>query len=361
MTAENSTSASERTEPAPLYLRAALGEDTERAPIWIMRQAGRHLPEYRKLKETYDFWELARTPELAAEVTLQPIRRYAMDAAILFSDIMTPLPPMGVQIDFRPGPVFEAPVRTPDAVQRLHVPHQDEIAPYVADAIRILRRESPVPLIGFGGAPLTLATYMVQGGGSKDYAEFRQFLRAEPTAAHALLDKLTEVSIRYLRMQVDAGAQAVQLFDSWAGLHDARTFAAFGLPYAQRVLAALAPLGVPRTYIAVGAAHLYGEIGKLPADVVSVDWREPLDAVRPRLAGKALQGNLDPALLLAPPETLVREVERVLREGRGGAHVFNLGHGIMPQTDPGQVQLMVDTVRAFDRETGALAPIGSGA
>ena len=346
------------TPLAPLYLRAALGEETDRAPIWIMRQAGRHLPEYRALKEKHDFWELARTPELAAEVTLQPIRRYGMDAAILFSDIMTPLPPMGVQIDFRPGPVFAAPIRSADAVQRLIVPHQDEIAPYVADAIRLIRRASPVPLIGFGGAPLTLATYMVQGGGSKDYAEFRQFLRAEPTAAHALLDKLTEVSIRYLRMQVDAGAQAIQVFDSWAGLHDARTFAEFGMPYALRVLAALAPQGVPRTYIAVHAAHLYREIAVLPADVISVDWRQPLEVVRPQLPGKAMQGNLDPALLLAPPETLVREVERVLREGRGGAHIFNLGHGIMPQTDPGMVQLMVDTVRAFDRTSGSLAPIG---
>lgn len=348
----------EPTPAAPLYLRAARGEDTERAPIWIMRQAGRHLPEYRALKEKYSFWELARTPELAAEVTLQPIRRYAMDAAILFSDIMTPLPPMGVAIDFRPGPVFESPVRSGEAVNALVVPHQEDIAPYVAEAIALIRRESPVPLIGFGGAPLTLATYMVQGGGSKDYAEFRQFLRAEPTAAHALLDKLAEVSIRYLRMQVEAGANAVQLFDSWAGLHDARTYADFGRPYAHRVLAALAPLRVPRTYIAVGAAHLYREIAALPADVVSVDWREPLDAVRPKLAGKALQGNLDPALLLAPPETLVREVERVLREGRGGAHIFNLGHGIMPQTDPGSVQLMVDTVRAFDRTTGSVAPLG---
>lgn len=347
--------------PGALYLRAAFGEDTDRAPVWIMRQAGRHLPEYRAMKEKYDFWELARTPELATEVTLQPIRRYKMDAAILFSDIMTPLPPMGVKIDFRPGPVFEEPIRTPGAVLQLRIPHQDEIAPFVADAIRLIRRASPVPLIGFGGAPLTLATYMVQGGGSKDYAEFRQFLRAEPTAAHALLDKLAEVSLRYLRMQVEAGAHSIQLFDSWAGLHDARTFAEFGKPYAQRVLAGLASLGVPRSYIAVGSAHLYREIGTLPVDVVSVDWREPLSEVRPQLAGKALQGNLDPAILLAPPETLVREVERVLREGRGGAHIFNLGHGIMPQTDPGMVQLLVDTVRAFDRRTGSVAPIGGPA
>ena len=176
------------------FLEAAHGHDTPRAPIWIMRQAGRYLPEYRALKERHSFWELCRTPELAADITLQPVRRFGLDAAILFQDIMTPLPPMGLEIDFAPGPVFRSPVRSAEAVDKLIVPDQNEIAPYVAEAIALIRAESPVPLIGFGGAPLTLATYIVQGGGSKDYDEFRQFLRYAPQTAHALLEKLTELS-----------------------------------------------------------------------------------------------------------------------------------------------------------------------
>jgi uroporphyrinogen decarboxylase len=332
-----------------LFLRAAIGEDTATAPIWVMRQAGRHLPEYRALKEKHSFWDLARTPELAAEVTLQPVRRYGMDAAILFSDIMTPLPAMGMSIDFQPGPVFDDPIRSARQVDALRVPHQAEIAPFVADALRLIRRESPVPVIGFAGAPLTLATYAIQGGGSKEYAEFRAFLRQEPLAAHALLDRLTEVTIRYLTLQIEAGVQAVQLFDSWAGLHDARSYAEFGRPYVKRVLDALAPLRVARIYLAVDAAHLYEEIAQLPVEAVSVDWRLPLSVVRERLPGKTLQGNLDPALLLAPAKVLVAETERVLREGLRGAHIFNLGHGILPQTDPDAVALLIDTVKTFDR------------
>lgn len=337
-----------------LFLRALRGESTDHAPVWLMRQAGRHLPEYRALKERHSFWELARTPELAAEVTLQPVRRYGMDAAILFQDIMTPLPAMGVEIAFTPGPHFERPVRTDAEVDALVVPPEEDIAPFVPEAIRLLRRELEVPLIGFGGAPLTLATYMVEGGGSKEYATFRGFLRAQPRTAHRLLEKLTEVSIRYLRQQVAAGAQAVQLFDSWAGLHDARAYAEFGRPYAARVLEALADLGVPRLYIAVGASHLLGEMAKLPLEGLSLDWRTPLREARAtQPAGRALQGNLDPALLLAPPEVLVAEVERVLRDGLGGPHVFNLGHGVLPGVAPEQVERLVATVRAFDRHAAA--------
>ena len=337
-----------------LFLDAAHGHDTPRAPIWIMRQAGRYLPEYRALKETYTFWEMCRTPDLATEVTLQPIRRFGLDAAILFQDIMTPLPPMGLDIDFSPGPVFKTPVRSAEAVDKLIVPEQDEIAPFVAEAIGLIRRESPVPLIGFGGAPLTLATYIVQGGGSKDYEEFRQFLRYAPQAAHALLEKLTELSIRYLKMQLEAGAQAIQLFDSWAGLHDARTYREFAKPYNQRIFEALAPYGAPRLYIAVDALHLYGEIKDLPCDVVSVDWRVPLSQVRPLLPGKTLQGNLDPALLLAPEEVMLEEATRVLEEGLGGPHIFNLGHGIMRQTDPERVGRLVEAVKSFKRTSPQL-------
>ncbi|ADI13362.1 uroporphyrinogen decarboxylase [Truepera radiovictrix] len=332
-----------------LFLEAARGQDTARAPIWIMRQAGRYLSEYRALRARYSFWEMCRTPELAAEVTLQPLRRFDLDAAILFQDIMTPLPPMGVEIDFSPGPVLKEPVRSAQQVRALRVPEGGEIAPFVAEAIRLIRAESPVPLIGFGGAPLTLATYLVQGSGSKDYDEFRQFLRYAPETAHALLDKLTDLSVRYLKVQLQAGAQAVQLFDSWAGLHDARVYREFAKPYNTRIFEALAAFGVPRLYIAVGALHLYGEIKDLPCEVVSVDWRVPLSHVRPLLPGKTLQGNLDPAVLLAPEGVLRAEAERVLREGLGGPHIFNLGHGIMRQTDPERLAQLVAVVREFDR------------
>jgi uroporphyrinogen decarboxylase len=343
-----------------LLLRALRGEDTPRAPIWIMRQAGRHLPEYRALKERYDFWTLARTPELTAEVTLQPVRRYGMDAAILFSDIMTPLPAMGLALDFRPGPVLERPVRSPADVARLRVPHVDEVAPFVADAIRLLTPAlGEVPLIGFAGAPLTLAAYAVQGGGSKEFERFRAFLRQEPQAAEALLDALAETTARYLRGQIDAGVRAVQLFDSWAGIVDLPTYRRFGQRFAARVLDAVGDAGVPRSYIAVSATHLAEAIAELPLEAVSVDWRLPLSRWRSLLPGRALQGNLDPAALLGPWPSLEAEAVSVLREGLGGAHVFNLGHGIFRDTDPDQVARLVDLVQGFDR-AGAAAAAAAG-
>ncbi|MFT5991982.1 MAG: uroporphyrinogen decarboxylase, partial [Bradymonadia bacterium] len=278
----------------PLLLRALAGEDTPTAPVWFMRQAGRILPEYRALKEKYSFWQLARTPDLATEVTLQPVKRFGVDAAILFQDIMTPLPPMGVDIAFAPGPVISEPIRTRAQVDALRVPEQDEIAPFVRQAVQQIRDASPVPLIGFGGAPLTLATYLIEGKGSKEYGNFRGFLRQEPEAAHALLEKLTEVTIRYLRDQVEAGAQAIQLFDSWAGLHDPKTYEEFSLPYNQRVMRALGDLGVPRIFLAVGAGHLYPVIRTLECEAFSVDWRRPLNEAREELGARCIQGNLDP-------------------------------------------------------------------
>ncbi len=342
------------TSPAetPLLLRALAGESTPIAPVWFMRQAGRFLPEYRALKEKYSFWELARTPELACEVTLQPVKRLGVDAAILFQDIMTPLPPMGVDIAFNPGPVISDPIRSAAQVDALRVPEADEIAPFVGEAIRLIRGECSVPLIGFGGAPLTLATYLVQGGGSKDYEHLRGFLRRDPKAAHALLDKLTEVSIRYLCAQVDAGAQVIQLFDSWAGLHDIPTYREFALPYNQRIFDALAAKGVPRIYLAVNATHLYPVFPEIRCEAFSVDWRTPLDVVRSTVgADRTLQGNLDPADLLGPREHIKKSVEAVLRAGAGGAHIFNFGHGMMPMIQPDDVAYAMACVRDFDRRT----------
>ncbi len=335
------------------FLSAAWDADTATAPVWLMRQAGRYLPEYRTLKARYGFWRMCRTPEIAAEVTLQPVRRFPLDAAILFNDIMTPLPPMGVDIDFDPGPVIREPVRTPEAVRRLRVPACDEVAPFVADAIRLVRQVCAVPLIGFAGAPLTLAGYLVQGSGSADYLEFRTWLVRNPGLARELLDKLTDVTIGYLRMQVGAGAQAIQIFDSWAGIHHERGYAEFGVPYAARVLNALGGLRVPRIYLAVGASHLYPQIGTLPAEVVSVDWRCGLNRCRLTMPGKVIQGNLDPAVLLADDQVVDATAVQLLGDGLGGPHIFNLGHGVLPATPPDTVARLVDTVHQFSRPTGA--------
>jgi uroporphyrinogen decarboxylase len=339
-------------EDRPLLLRALAGEDTARAPMWLMRQAGRYLPEYMAVKAKASFLEMVQTPSLAAEVTLQPLRRFDLDAAIVFADIMTPLPSMGVPVTFNPGPVVE-PLRTAAAVEALRIPDGDEIAPYLCETLKLVRTElatKNVPLIGFGGAPLTLAAYLIQGSGSKEFEEFRGFLRREPSTAHALLNTLTEVSIRYLRAQVNAGAQVIQLFDSWAGLHDEDTYRTFGLPYHRRVLAAIE--GVPRIFLAVGAGHLLGCIAELPCEGVSVDWRTSLSVIRSRLPGRTMQGNLDPAALLGDATSLTREANAVLRAGVGGPHIFNLGHGVFRQTAPEQVARLVDVVGGFDRHAG---------
>jgi uroporphyrinogen decarboxylase len=332
-----------------LFLDVARGLQADRAPVWLMRQAGRYLPEYRRIKERFGFQQMCTTPELAAELTLQPIRRFGFDAAILFSDIMIPLPAMGVPVQFDPGPSISQPIRDQRGIDRLRIPEGPEIAPFVESAIRIVQHDCPVPLIGFAGAPLTLATYLVQGKGSKDYPEFRAFLWQEQGLAHQLLDKLTSVTIRYLQMQVAAGVQAVQLFDSWAGLHGTRAYATFGFPYAKRVLEGLEASGIPRIYIAVDAAHLAAQLGGLPAEVIGVDWRTPLNQMRPWFPGRALQGNLDPAALFAPREVVTREVTRALTAGLGGPHVFNLGHGVLPTTPIDRVHDLVETVRSFDR------------
>ncbi len=335
-----------------LFLRAAWGEDTPRAPIWLMRQAGRYLPEYLAIKARASFWEMVRTPELAAEITLQPLQRFPLDAAILFSDIMTPLPAMGVEIAFSPGPVVAQPLRSLAQIEALQLPPGEEIAPFVAEALKQVRRAlagREVATIGFAGAPLTLATYLIEGAGSKDYEVFRAFLRQEPSAAHRLLEKLTELTLRYLKMQIAAGAQAIQLFDSWAGLHDARTYRTFGLPYNRAVLEGLAGLGVPRLYLAVGASHLYPTLAELPCEAVSVDWRVPLNEIRPLWPGRTLQGNLDPTTLLAPPEVITREARQVLRAGRGGPHIFNLGHGVLRTTPPEHVAHLVEVVHQYNR------------
>jgi uroporphyrinogen decarboxylase len=347
------------SNPEPLFLRACRGEVVERPPIWIMRQAGRYLPEYRSLRERHDFLTCCRTPEIACEITLQPIRRLGVDAAILFSDILVPLPGMGVDVTFEPGPRLSRTVRTAEAVAALRVPDPVELTPYVLDAVRLLRRELPegVPLIGFAGAPFTMATYLVEGGGSKTFTAVRTLLHREPATLHQLLRLCTETVSRYLSEQVRAGAQAAMLFDTWAGLlspDDAREFV---IPYAREVLKAVRGAGqaTPTIYYAGECAGWIDACAATGADVIGVDWRQQLDDARRRLGGTAvLQGNLDPAVLLGEPDAIRQRARTVLAEGRPAAasaegvwqgHVFNLGHGILPETPPDHAQLLVETVR----------------
>ncbi len=314
-----------------------------------MRQAGRYLPEYLAIKAKSSFLEMTRTPEIAAEITLQPVRRFPLDAAIIFSDIMTPLEALGIDIAFSPGPSIAQPLRSRAQVEALAL--RGEIAPFVGDALRMVKAALPdnVGLIGFGGTPLTLAAYLIEGGGSKEYAKFRQFLRSDPAVVHLLLEKLTELTIAYLRMQAAAGADAIQLFDSWAGLHDEPTYREFGLPYYQRIMEGLADCGVGRMFFALGAAHLMDAIAEIPCDVVSVDWRTDLQRARRQLPGRTLQGNLDPAMLYAGRDALAAEAVRILKTGLGGAHIFNLGHGIWPNAPLDAVAQLVDTVHSFKR------------
>jgi len=331
------------------FLAACRGEPVERTPIWIMRQAGRYLPEYRAVRAAVDFLTLCKTPELAARVTLQPVERFGLDAAILFSDILIPAEALGLRFDFNPGPVLEQPLRDAWAIGRLEPREVREAVPYVFETVRILRRELPprTALIGFAAAPLTLAAYLVEGRGSKGFEHVKRLLYDEPAAAHDLLRKIATLTEAYLRAQVEAGAQAIQLFDTWAGLFDPATYAEFGLRWSRAVLDELGDLGVPRIYFALDASHLLETMRASGADVIGVDWRLPPDIVSERLGGGfPLQGNLDPAVLLAAPSVVEQRAREVLDRARGlPGHVFNLGHGVLPGTPPENVETLVRTVR----------------
>jgi len=329
-----------------LFLRACRGERVERVPVWIMRQAGRYLPQFRAVRARVDFLTLCRTPELAAEVTVQPVDELGVDAAILFADILLPLEAMGCPLVFAPGegPTFPEPVRGREQVERLQRPDVGESLGYVFAAVREARQRlaGRVPLIGFGGTPWTLAAYLVEGGGSKHFAHLLGWSFRDPEGLALLLGRIAEVSVAYLRGQVEAGAQAIQLFDTWGGLLDEERWRRLAMPPLLEVLHGLEGT-VPLIYYLQGGAHLLGAVAELPVQVVGVDWRLPLRSVR-RLVGpgKVLQGNLDPAALLAEPSVIEREVERMLSEGAGGGHVANLGHGILPETP-------VENARAFVR------------
>ncbi len=342
------------TQKDSAFLTASRGGEPHRTPVWIMRQAGRYLPEYRKIREGVDFLTLTKTPDLAAEVTLQPIRRFGMDAAILFSDIMTPLEGMGAPLRFEGGPVVDPPIRTPADVDALRVSEPEESVPFVLETVDILSRELPadVPLIGFAGGPFTLLCYLVQGHGTKTFPEARAFLHREPEAAHSLLAKLADTNLLYLRAQVRAGARALMLFDSWSGLLSEQMYRDFAQPAVARILDGLRDLDVPRIYFPNLGGHLLPSVAELDADVIQVDWRVPLRQARKVLGPeKVLQGNLDPTALFAPPERLRSEIDSVLDEARpGGRHIFNLGHGIERTTDPDQVSRLVEHLRMRSEE-----------
>ena len=334
------------------FLRACRREPVPHTPVWFMRQAGRALPEYRALREGNQMLDACAAPDLVTEITLQPVRRYGVDAAIFFSDIVVPLKAVGVDLDIVPGvgPVVAEPFRTAADLDRLPALTPEHV-PYITEAVRNLVGElGATPLIGFAGAPFTLASYLVEGGPSKNHAKTKALMYGSPELWESLLDRLATITEAFLRVQVDAGASAVQLFDSWVGALPAADYRALVQPHSARVLAAVgqAHPAVPRIHFGVGTGELLHDMGQAGADVVGVDWRVPLsDAVRRIGPGKAVQGNLDPTLVFAPHDVIARKVRETLEEGQAAeGHVFNLGHGVLPETDPDALLRVVELVHA---------------
>ncbi len=332
-----------------LFLRACRGESVERPPVWMMRQAGRYLPEYRKIRQSVDFLTLCRTPELVTEVTLQPVDIVGVDAAIVFADILLPLEAMGAELQFvkGDGPCFPSPIRRVEDIAGLRNPDVNETLGYVFDALRMVRRElaGRVPLIGFAGTPWTLASYLVEGGTSKSFAHLLSWSYRDPVGLGQLLQRIAVTSIEYLKGQIAAGAQALQIFDTWAGLLDRRRFREVALPPLLEIIDGVSG-DVPLIYYAKGGGHLLPELRNLPVDVLSVDWRLPLDEVREVVGPRfALQGNLDPGALLGRPEDIRTQVHELIEQGRGGSHIVNLGHGILPMTPVDNAKAFVSAVK----------------
>ena len=338
------------------FLKACRREPVDTVPVWIMRQAGRYLPEYRAVRAGHPFLEMCRTPELAAQVTLQPVSRLGVDAAILFSDILIPLAPMGVPLEFVEGrgPVLGRGLRDRADVDRLRLPDVQGELGFVLETIRILRREleGKVPLLGFCGLPFTLASYAVEGGKSRDFAKLRGLMREAPETFAALMDKLARMTIAYAGAQIAAGAQAVQLFDTWAGMLEPAEYEAQVLPYTLQVVSALRGCGAPLIHYTQDCRRLLPLLRSLPVDVLSIDWRVPLDEAAAAVGpGHVLQGNLDPEILLKPAAEVAAAAEEVLRQGRAAAgHIFNLGHGILPGTDPRTAEALIEAVHRLGRQ-----------
>jgi uroporphyrinogen decarboxylase len=340
------------SEDALLLLRACRGEPLARPPVWFMRQAGRSLPEYRKIRDGVPMLESCTRPDMVVEITLQPVRRYGVDAAILFSDIVVPLHAVGVGVDVVAGvgPVVDHPIRTRSDLDVLRPLEPGDVA-YVSAAVEALVGElGPTPLIGFSGAPFTLASYLVEGGPSRTHERTKALMLGDTDLWHDLMSRIAAISAQFLRVQIRSGARVVQLFDSWAGALSAADYETYVLPHSSAVLAEIADLGVPRIHFGVGTGELLALMGAAGADVVGVDWRVPLDEAARRVPGKALQGNLDPAVLGAPWPVVEREVRRVVTQGRAASgHVFNLGHGVPPSADPDVLARVVETVHGTSR------------
>jgi uroporphyrinogen decarboxylase len=334
---------------APLFLRACRGETTERAPLWLMRQAGRYLPEYRQVRAGVSFLELCKSPKLAVEVTLQPIRRFGFDAAILFSDLLVPLEAMGLEVEFtEEGPRLPHPVRSGADLARVAAFDPAVRTPFVMETIALANEAlAGTPLIGFAGAPFTVATYAIEGKTSKSFSETKRLFYQSPDEAHRLLGLIGEATRDYLLAQIRAGAAAVQLFDSWVGVLSAEDFETFALAPTRTLVAALRATGVPVIYFANGAAAILDRVARVGADVYGLDWRLPIDEGRARLGGaRAVQGNLDPAVLLGPTAEIERRARDVVRRGGKRGHVFNLGHGITPDVPLEAVEALVAAVRS---------------
>ncbi|MCP9455052.1 MAG: uroporphyrinogen decarboxylase [Nitrospira sp.] len=336
------------------FLKACRREPVDCTPVWFMRQAGRYMAEYRALRAKHSILEMCKTPELAAQVTLQPINRFPLDAAIIFADILLPLEPMGLHLEFArgEGPVIREPIRDRAAVDRLKVTDGDELD-YVADAIKLVRQalDGKVPLIGFAGAPFTLASYAIEGGGSRTYLHTKQMMYGDPAAWHKLMDKFARVITGYLRQQIRAGAQAIQLFDSWVGCLSPNDYMEYVLPHVQLIFAGLKREGVPMIHFGTGTASLLRLMREAGGDVIGLDWRVHLDEGWARVGyDRAVQGNLDPLVLFAPLPEIERRVEDILRRAAGRpGHIFNLGHGILPTTPVDHVAATIDMVHKLSQ------------
>ncbi|KEP28935.1 uroporphyrinogen decarboxylase [Bacillus safensis] len=333
------------------FLKACKGEKTDHVPVWYMRQAGRSQPEYRALKEKYGLFEITHQPELCAYVTRLPVEQYGVDAAILYKDIMTPLPAIGVDVEIKNGigPVIDAPIRSKEDIERLGELHPEEDLPYVLDTIQLLTKEQlNVPLIGFAGAPFTMASYMIEGGPSKNYHKTKALMYSDPEAWMLLMNKLADMTITYIRAQVKAGVSAFQIFDSWVGALNAADYRTFIKPVMQRIFTELKSENVPMIMYGVGASHLAKDWHDLPLDVVGLDWRMSVDEARKEGLTKTLQGNLDPTILLAPWEVIEERAKDILDQGMKSDHfIFNLGHGVFPDVSPDTLKKLTDFIHDY--------------
>ena len=332
---------------APLIVRAARRDRVERTPVWFMRQAGRSLPEYREIRKRYGLFEIVRQAELCAEVTLQPVRRHGVDAAVMFADIMLPVLGMGVAVELveNVGPVIERPVETMADVERLAVVEAQESVPSILEAVRIVRSElrAEQGVVGFAGGPFTVAGYLIEGRPTREFVRTKALMYGSPDVWHALMDKLSATFVGYLRAKVDAGADVIQLFDSWVGALSVDDYLEFVAPYSARILSAV---DVPTIHFGTGAAHLLPAMAAAGGDVIGLDWRVPLDAGWALIGpDRGIQGNLDPAVLLGPFDRIRAETDRILvRAGDRPGHIFNLGHGVLPATEPELLGRLVELV-----------------